>query len=182
MEIWKDIPGYEGHFQVSSLGRVKSLERVVENHLVLHGKPRKRLMRVPEKIRKTPPNKFSGYPEVSLSVNGETKLHHVHKLVTTAFIGQTPAGLEVRHKNGVKTNAALSNLHFGTPKQNGEDRIEHGTSNAGETNGMHKLTESDVLNIRSLRGKTSVIAIAQRYGLSRTYVYAIFNRKVWNNL
>ena len=83
-EIWKDIPGYEGYYQVSSLGRVKSLERVVGH--TRHGE-----YTLKGKIRKLSLN-TQGYLIVRLSNGGIVKTIKVHKLVAMAFLNHEPCG------------------------------------------------------------------------------------------
>lgn len=105
IEIWKDIKGFEGLYQVSNLGRVKSLERI---DALGH--------RLKEKILK--PKLTRGYYEVGLFKNSIRKMYLVHRLVWEAFNGQIPEGLQVNHINEVKTDNRLSNLNLMTAKEN----------------------------------------------------------------
>lgn len=93
-EIWKDIKGYEGLYQVSNLGRVRSLG---------NNKNRK------EKILKHVLND-RGYPTVGLCKNGKAKRCYVHRLVYEAFIGEIPEGMQINHKDENKENNVLSNI------------------------------------------------------------------------
>lgn len=104
IEIWKDIPNYEG-YQVSNLGRVKSLERI---DALGH--------RLKEKILK--PQLNSRYYQVELCKQSIGKKYYVHRLVWIAFNGQIPEGLQVNHINEVKTDNRLSNLNLMTAKEN----------------------------------------------------------------
>ena len=105
-EIWKDIPNYEGIYQASNLGRVKSLERInARGH------------RLKEKILKTGINQY-GYYRVQLWKNSIGKMYKVHRLVYEAFNGQIPEGLQVNHINEIKTDNRISNLNLMTPKEN----------------------------------------------------------------
>ena len=104
-EIWKDIPNYEG-YQVSNLGRVKSLERIDALG-----------RRVKEKILK-PLITRNGYYLIGLYKNSIQKFYYVHRFVWEAFNGQIPAGLQVNHINEVKTDNRLENLNLMTPKEN----------------------------------------------------------------
>ena len=103
MEIWKDVIGYEGVYQVSNLGRVKSL-------------PRKWIMK--EKILK--PYDKENYHTVCLSINQNRKRHYVHKLVAIAFLKHKPSGHEliVDHINEIKKDNRLSNLQIITHREN----------------------------------------------------------------
>lgn len=93
-EIWKDIKGYEGLYQASNLGRVKSLG---------NNKNRK------EKILKSFLN-HKGYLRVGLCKNGKVKRYFVHRLVYEAFIGEIPKGMQVNHKDENPQNNILSNI------------------------------------------------------------------------
>lgn len=104
-EVWKDIPNYEG-YQVSNLGRVKSLERIDAL-----GHKRK------EKILKTARDRY-GYYLISLCKNSIQKFYLVHRLVWIAFNGTIPEGLQVNHINEIKSDNRLSNLNLMTAKEN----------------------------------------------------------------
>lgn len=108
-EIWKDIPSYEGQYQVSSFGRVKSLERKVPNGHVF--------MKVPERIL-SPGMGTSGYYEVSLCKNGKVKRYKIHRLVARTFLENPTAKREVNHKDGCKTNNVVSNLEWVSSSEN----------------------------------------------------------------
>ena len=108
-EIWKDIPNYEG-YQVSNLGRVKSLERFRKGK---NGS----LVTVKERILK-PKLTHRGYYRVDLWKQSIGKHYKVHRLVWEAFNGSIPEGLQVNHINEVKTDNRLSNLNLMTCKEN----------------------------------------------------------------
>lgn len=107
-EIWKDISGYIGLYQVSNLGRVKSVSRDV----IVLGKYKKFY---PGKIRKFSKND-KGYFIVYLFRNGDKKKHLVHKLVSNAFLGESD--LTVNHLDLDKTNNKLPNLELTTQRRN----------------------------------------------------------------
>ena len=104
-EIWKDISNYEG-YQVSNLGRVKSLERIDALG-----------RRVKEKFLK-PLITRNGYYLIGLYKNSIQKFYYVHRFVWEAFNGQIPEGYEVNHINEIKTDNRLSNLNLMTHKEN----------------------------------------------------------------
>lgn len=101
-EIWKDIKGYEGLYQVSNLGRVKSLNY---NHT---GR---------EEILKSQKDKYD-YLCVNLYRNGVMKRYTIHRLEYEAFYGKIPDGMQVNHINEDKTDNSLENLNLMTPKEN----------------------------------------------------------------
>lgn len=109
-EIWKDIEGYFGRYQISNFGRVKSLERFKK------GK-NDSLASVKEKILK-PQINHRGYYQVELCKNSKVRFYSVHRLVWLAFNGQIPEGLQVNHINEIKTDNRLENLNLMTPKEN----------------------------------------------------------------
>lgn len=118
-EIWKDVPGYEGCYQVSNTGNVRSLTRQIE--LTRDGTHYKktiagRLLR--------PGRMTEGHLSVAL---GRGNSHCVHKLVLLAFVGPRPEGLECRHLNGVPADNRLENLRWGTRRENILDAVSHGT-------------------------------------------------------
>ena len=137
LKIWKDIPSYEGAYQVSNNGRVKSVKRYVKHY-------RGGQSFVQSKILK-PRQDIDGYMSVILN-SKDSKL--VHRLVLETFDGPCPEGMETRHLNGNPADNRLENLCWGTSQQNEYDKIQHGTSNRGDRNGHSKLAEKQVRLIR----------------------------------
>ena len=107
-EIWRDIPNYEG-YQVSNLGRVKSLERLRK------GK-NDSLVTVKEKILKQ--QLVCGYYQIGLHKNSKVRFYLVHRLVWFVFNGQIPEDMQVNHINEIKSDNRLSNLNLMTAKEN----------------------------------------------------------------
>lgn len=110
-EIWKDIPGYEGYYQISSLGRVRSLDRVVHT---AHGGTRF--------LKGTVFRLFMrrGYLTCGLSINGTKRTHQVHQLVAMAFLNHNPNGhtLIVDHINNIPSDNRLENLQLVSHRYN----------------------------------------------------------------
>lgn len=112
LENWKDvlIEGFEGIYQVSDTGKIKSLKRTVPHSF-------SGTMTIPERILK--PNTVAfGYQQVTLNNLGKRKSAYVHVLVAAAFIGKKESGYEVNHIDEDKTNNKLSNLEYLTSKEN----------------------------------------------------------------
>lgn len=109
MEEWKDIAGYEGAYQVSTTGRVRSLGRMVKNH---HGTYYFRPGEIKHQRRKN-----NGYLVVDLYENNIPKTCYVHRLVADAFIQNPDGKATVNHKDGVVTNNVLGNLEWSTPRE-----------------------------------------------------------------
>lgn len=101
IEIWKDIPGYEGLYQISNFGNVKSLN---------YNRTGK------ERIKKT--QLCKGYVRAYLCKNSIKTWHRVHRLVYEAFIGPIPDGMQVNHIDENKQNNRIDNLNLMTPKEN----------------------------------------------------------------
>jgi hypothetical protein len=110
-EIWKTIPGYEGYYQVSSMGRVRSMPRYVKCRA---GKERLAKGR----IRKTVPYGNGGYLSVTLSVGNNFSTHPVHRLVAMTFLPAIPGKTAVNHKDGHKLNNRVENLEWCTFAEN----------------------------------------------------------------
>ena len=133
-EIWKDIPNYEGIYQASNLGRIKSLERFRKGQ---NGS----LVTVKEKILK-PRLSNKGYYQVALWKNSIPKRCLVHRLVWEAFNGTIPEGLQVNHINEIKTDNRLENLNLMTPKENSN----WGTRNERQAKKLSKVVSQFTLD------------------------------------
>lgn len=120
-ETWRDIPGYEGYYQASDLGGIKSLRRVIMRS---NGSPQT----IRERILKPAFDTF-GYLHVVLNAPDKSiKTFRVHRLVMWAFNGPTPDGLEICHNDGEHTNNRLDNLRFDTHAANMADTVTHGVT------------------------------------------------------
>ncbi len=110
-EEWRAIKGYEGYYEVSNKGRIKSLDRVV-SHPLGERKIKGRIMKQSYQV--------AGYLKVKLSRDGIDKTYLIHTLVAVAFLNHTPDGhtLVVNHIDGVKTNNTPSNLEITTHRDN----------------------------------------------------------------
>lgn len=116
-EEWRFIPGFEGYYEVSNHGRVRSVDRVVQT--------RQGLKRYRGVLRKT--STGSGvYEQLPLSVDDVQTTVYVHSAVLLAFVGPCPQGMEVCHNDGDPRNNHLSNLRYGTHVENTKDFIDLG--------------------------------------------------------
>ena len=138
--IYKDIPNYEGIYQVSNTGIVRRLKHWVANS----GLQNATGYFVPEMILKQQLD-TKGYYQVSLSKEGKVKAWSVHRLVMLAFVGELPAGMETRHLNSDKLDNRLENLAYGTKAENMQDAVKVGTLVFSRS----KLTQEDVMAIAS---------------------------------
>lgn len=151
-EEWRPVFGHEGHYMVSSLGRVFSLGagRVMAQYLTERG-----------------------YLKVELSISGKPTRRFAHRLVAEAFIGPCPPGITVNHIDGVKTNNTIRNLEYLTREEN----IAH--FSAARPRGV-KLTRIQAEEIRSLKELLPTKTIAKRFGVSRQTVNSILSGQSWS--
>ncbi|NUP15455.1 MAG: hypothetical protein HOZ81_04995 [Streptomyces sp.] len=175
-ETWEPIPGYEGMYEASDRGRVRSLDRTVTR---TDGRTR----RLNGRLLKTCIDANTGYPKVTLYREATPTHRYVHALVAEAFLGPRPQGAEVAHRDGVKTNATLANLRYATSAENSADQLLHGTSNRGARNPGVVLNEESVLAIAlGLRAGARQKDLAAQFGVSRTAVSAISTGRSWGYL
>lgn len=167
MEIWKWVPGFEGEYEVSNQGGIRSY---VQSALP---RPIKTFRRA------------TGYRAVSL---GAGYIELVHRIVAIAFI-PNPLDLPyVNHKNAIKTNNRVENLEWVTQQENVQHAIRMGLRRPnparGETANQSNLNDGDVLTIRKLYSKSGLSqrAIAKQYGISKHSVYSIVNRLSWTHI
>lgn len=118
-ERWIPVVGWEGYYEVSDRGQVRSVDREIVRS---DGQVR----RFKGKVLSPGTNRH-GYPMVALSRPGKSKTMKVHRLVLHAFVGECPKGMEACHNNGVRADASLTNLRWDTPSNNQLDRRKHGT-------------------------------------------------------
>ncbi len=171
---WRWVVGYEGKYKISSDGWVKSVRRVVVSWRSQNF--------VPERILSVFRNEW-GYSIVSLSKEAKQKTYTVHRLVALAFLAN-PLGLpEVNHKNGVKTDNSVSNLEWidGPGNKAHAKKMGLGRWCRGTEVVTSKLVESDVREIkrRLSTGRETHRMIAADFGVVRTAITAIANRRTW---
>lgn len=176
-EVWAAIPGWEGRYEVSTEGRVRSVDRVamVRRHDKIVQQ------RYVGRMRRATPNR-DGYPRLELSNGDGTKTTvSVHTLVLLAFVGPRPVGMEALHRDGNPANNRPGNLRWGTHSQNVQDAIAHGThvSHPGSRNGRARLSESDIPTIRERLKREFPSAIARDYGVDRTTIQQIKRGQNW---
>ena len=168
-EVWKAIPGYEGRYEVSDQGRVRSLDRYTKL-------PTRwgvvALKKQPGKVLSAYVNTFrGGYRQVNLRFDGKQRMHRIARLVLFAFVGPAPENYEACHCDGQPTNDILSNLRWDSRSANQKDRVLHGTNCAGERHPQARLSDAQVECILRSCGDRKLLA--KQYGVSRKHIDAI---------
>jgi hypothetical protein len=161
IEIWKDIPNYEGRYQISNLGNVKSLK---------FGK---------DKILK-PQEDGGGYMRICLCKEGDVKKISVHRLVILAFVGASD--MEVNHVNGIKTDNRLDNLEYCTRSENIQHSYDIGLRLKGEKHYASKLTRACAELIKYGHKGISQKEVANIYGVSQILISQIRSGKKWKHI
>lgn len=173
IEKWLPAPAYEGFYEVSSLGRVRSVDRVVTRHY--------RDGRTTTVTRCGQTMKFDyrdGYATVRLQANRRTFKAYVHRLVCEAFNGPCPEGKSIAaHNDGDFTHNWSENLRWATEAENQRDREGHGTHNRGERSHLAKLTWDDASEIRRSGEPTSLLA--SRFGVTPANIRMIRRGATW---
>lgn len=171
-EIWRDIKNFEGYYQASNWGRVKSLARLRHGGLYF----------TKERILK-PALEGGGYYMVILYKDGKKYNKKIHRLVCTTF-HENPLNLpDINHKDTNKLNNNEFNLEWCTEKQNTQHAIKMGVfDTVGENNGKHKLIEKEILEIRALKGIMTYRKIADKFNISEPMISNILNNKNWTQI
>jgi hypothetical protein len=176
-EVWKDIPGFEGNYSVSNLGRVRSNFRTVPGKLI----GIRRLVR--ERILKFRKRKMNGYLDVTIRANGIGKCLLVHRLVCETFYGLDPTQPYVNHKDGNKLNNALINLEWCTPAENNRHALDTGLRKQnGSQSSLSKLTEADIPVILELKKTMSYRQIGLLYGVYKTAIFKVCKGESWKHV
>lgn len=175
-EEWRPVTDFEGYYEVSNLGRVRSLTRRRKSrhkHGAIH---KGRVIRLGTHT--------NGYKFIPLRVDRVACYRRVHRVVLEAFVGRCPNGMNCCHKDGDKSNNRLDNLRWDTQRANALDKRKHGTDNRGTKHWNSKLTEDDIREIRRLI-KTDVWnarKLAIHYGITESCMSNILHRKTWKHV
>lgn len=166
-EIWKDVVGYEGWYEVSSYGRVRNVRKRSRTYIGRILKPKR---------------KQNGYLEFCLCRNDKRHFFTAHRLVAEAFLGPRPRGLETNHKNGDKANNHLDNLEYLSHSDNEKHAYRIGIKSfKGSKNNNHILTENDIPRIRKLltEGNLTQKEIGAIYNVHRVTIGDIKSERRW---
>jgi len=179
-EEWKAVPGFEGLYEASSCGRVRSLDRHMTRK---DGKP----LFIPGRMLKALPNN-NGYPRLSLVRDGISHWRTVHSIIAATFLAPPPrdtgpqaTDYGVNHKDGDKTNNHAHNLEYVTNAANLKHARATGLlSVVGTKNGRAKITENEVREIRRLYAAGArQVDLADAFGIDQTQVSRVVRGESW---
>lgn len=177
-EIWKDVVDYEGVYQVSSLGVIRSVDRI---YSAACGKVVNKKGRT---IKSHPEHR--GYMQITLCLNGTRKTMKVHRIVLEAFTDVSSRKETVNHKNGIKSDNRLVNLEWNTLSENVRHAFNTGLNIAarGENNSRAKLKESDVIDIKRNCTLTpfDLNKFATKYSITKQAIRLIVQDKNWKHI
>ena len=176
MEEWKDIEGYEGYYQISSHGRVRSVNRYVRHPSGKQAQKRGRIFR-------------NGWKNKSLiaglTKEGKSRGFLIYRLVAKAFIPNPDNKPEVNHIDGNRMNNHISNLEWSTRSENEKHAYDTGLyiSRKGNEHPMSKLSETDINRMKNLlsEGKSKK-DISKVFNVSYSHVCKIFKGTTWKHL
>lgn len=170
-EVWKDIKGWKGYYQVSNKGRVKSMARVIMRDTGVQMTLRERILKPHKGI------------QVNLSRPDKAEQGHIHVLVAKAFLPPKPPGADrVCHRDDDHANNVPSNLYWGDASTNGKDAYRNGRHSGKvmpKGGDVYNATPIKTINkIRTLRAKgLPYTAIAEKVGSNYTTVFQCVNKR-----
>lgn len=173
-ELWRQICGFEGTYEISNTGRMR---RVAPGNGTRPGRINK------------PATDRDGYQKYTLSRDSKSHFRFAHRLMYEAFVGPIPNGIQINHKNGAKSDNRLDNLELMTPAEN----TRHGfrvlgrkavlNPQKGTANGRAKINEKTVQEIFQLRSLGwSQQRIADLFGINQTNVSGILRGVFWKHV
>lgn len=180
VERWLPVVGWEGLYEVSSHGRVRSVERTF---LRADG----RLCTWKGRILRQS-YMGNGYAKVTMSRESRMQTRSIHGLVLEAFVSPRPEGMEACHGDGNPKNNRIENLRWDTKQSNTEDKRRHGTILNGSRCGSAVLDEEKAALIRKrFRGRGgsrrgSAIELAREFGVTPTTILALVDRRTWRHV
>lgn len=165
-EIWKDIEGYNGKYQISNMSNVRRIGYLGSIYKLDCGIAN------------------NGYKRVSLRIGNKIKYFNIHRLVAVSFIPNIKNEKWINHKNGIKTDNSIENLEWCSPSYNLKHARDNGLNKGvfGISSHSCKLSEEDVLWIRENFNNVGYLEITKKYKIANTTVYAIINRKKWKHI
>lgn len=174
-EIWKDVDDYVGYYQVSNMGNVRSVDRIIRYNSKSKRKANGRIIK--------PSINNSGYMCVYLWVNGLQKIKLVHRLVAIAFVKNNSNKKTVNHKDCNKLNNYYKNLEWTSHKSNMRHAYRNNLINhKGEKNGNAKLDEIDIEYIMSVCHIISYAELGRIFNVHPSTISNVVNGKSWKHI
>lgn len=172
---WRDVEGWKGLYQVSSLGQVRSLSRLIRSRGT-------GVRQIPGRVLKPGDNR--GYLGVVLDDASRRVRKSIHRLVAIAFLGNPPSERsQVNHKNGVKSDNTVGNLEWVSPSENEAHAVRNGLKARGERHARAVLTIATVAAIRSGRTRgESLSRLARQYHASKRTVLDVVQGRTWRHV
>ncbi len=183
-ERWRPVVGFKGFYEVSNMGGVRSVDRVIRCGSVRADGTKDARLFLGRPIRQSTLPKC-GHKKVGLWKRGVEKTCRVHRLVMAAFVGPCPKNKEVAHEDGDPANNRLKNLSYKTHTENQRDMRRHGTAPRGERNAHALLTAAKVREIRrrAKKGPHGIKAkLAEEFGVARSTITAVVKRRNWKHI
>lgn len=173
-ELWMDINGYEGLYQVSNRGRVRSV-----THTITMNNGRERTIYGKELVLHEGGN--NQYLQAHLHKDGNVQNRLVHRMVAELFIGEIPDGYEINHKNANVQDNRVENLEIVTRKENMAHAVRNNLVQCGEEHHSAKLTNEDAIMIRKLyrKGDISQTELGKMFGVSQNVIFKIVNYETY---
>jgi hypothetical protein len=169
-EEWRDIPGFEGSYQVSDLGRVRSVDRVIEQTNRWGTTSRRRF--AGQVLTAAINQHRGGYAYVNLHDGRGQHMCRVCGLVLSTFGGPRPPGNVARHRNGRPADDRAENLEWGTHKENAADMLAHGTRKFGEATSQARLTNEQMRQAR-VAPREELGSLSVLWGVTRGHLNSI---------
>lgn len=171
-EIWKPIEGYKQYYHISSMGRVKALDRIVYG--IGPRFQKKRIMRQPISM---------SYLQIGVTINGKQKIFKTHRLVAVHFVKNDQNKPYINHINCDKLDNQHVNLEWVTHAENVKHAIENGLIKSGEDCPSSILNSNQVLMIRKLRKSgLKLRELAEMFNIGTSNICHIVQKKTWKHL
>ena len=172
-ENWLPIPGYEGFYEASDLGRIRSVDRTISPK----GGP---TYLCKGKIISTKFVENEKRVVINLWKENKQKQFRLHKLIMLTFVGPRPEGMDICHYDGNAQNNRLDNLRYDTRSANIQDAIRHGTSTRGDNNGRSVLNSKMVMAMRLMRKQGHTVkSISNHFDVKYQTAVSAINGENW---